>query len=338
MQLYEEEFAFYDLLVGQVLLTQADVDDRRRFINARHTLRLLTDALHAIPIVNENDTVANEEIRLGDNDRLASLVASLFDADLLVILSDVGGILTANPKLDPTATVIGEVGAFDAALDALIWTSPTGPGRGGMRTKVEAARTAARAGIPTVIAAGREANVVQRVLAGEVLGTLVIPPADSLPARQLWLLHGVQPAGRIVVDDGACQALTQRGKSLLARGVVAVEGKFPEGSAVAIVDRNGVAGAGWPALLRTSPAPPARAANESVLGFELRRCRIATIPPVAPGPRNAGSSALRLSASLVTCLDGAAGARIPTCRLLTRSLGRVLVGWLSCVSPSGGGA
>jgi glutamate 5-kinase len=235
MQLYEQEFAFYNLLVGQLLLTQADIDDRKRFINARHTLKLLAENLGAVPIVNENDTVANEEIRLGDNDRLAALVAALFEADLLLVLSDVSGLMSANPKQDPDAELLPRVTAGDDALHELIWDTPTGPGRGGMATKLEAARIASSAGIATVIASGREPDVVGRVLDGERLGTLLVPPQSSVGARRHWLLHGVASAGRVVVDAGAVTALLERGTSLLPSGIVDVEGRFSEGAAVDIV-------------------------------------------------------------------------------------------------------
>lgn len=239
MQQYEYEFGFYDILVGQVLLTQADIDDRRRFINARHTLKLLAEDLGAVPIVNENDAVANEELRLGDNDRLAALVAVLFEADLLVVLSDVAGLMTADPAVDATAEVISEVEAGDSQLDELVWRSKTGPGRGGMATKLEAARIAAKAGIATVVAAGREPRVVNRILAGEPLGTLFLPATDALSARRFWILHGVSQMGRIVIDDGAARAIVKGGKSLLPSGVHGVEGTFLEGDAVLIVDSAG---------------------------------------------------------------------------------------------------
>jgi glutamate 5-kinase len=238
MQLYEHEFAFHDLLVGQVLLTQADVDDRTRFINARHTLRMLSEELGAVPIINENDTVANEEIRLGDNDRLAALVASLIDAELLLILSDVAGVYTADPTKDPTATVIPEIAADDERLSQLVWRSPVGPGRGGMATKIEAARVAAKVGVATVIAPGREPGIIRRVLAGERVGTL-LQPSVSIGARRLWLMHGVAAAGRLHIDEGATRALRQEGRSLLPRGIKAVEGRFEEGAAVDIVGADG---------------------------------------------------------------------------------------------------
>lgn len=239
MQLYEHEFSFHGLHVGQVLLTQADVDDRKRFINARHTLMLLSEELGAIPIVNENDTVANDEIRLGDNDRLAALVATLFQADLLIILSDVDGLYDSDPTDNPEARLLPEVDAGDPALDALVWESPTGPGRGGMGTKLQAARMAAKAGIPTVIAPGRAPESVARVLAGEPVGTLFRPRPVALGSRRLWLLHGVTSAGRILVDAGAARAIAQGKKSLLPSGVTAVEGLFGEGGAVDIVGPDG---------------------------------------------------------------------------------------------------
>ena len=239
MQLYEHEFAFYNLLVGQILLTQADIDDRRRFINARHTLRFLSEEMNAIPIVNENDTVANDEIRLGDNDRLAALVSLLFDADLLVVLSDVDGLFPCNPKDDPAAKILSKVDADDPAIDGMIWRSNTGPGRGGMKSKVDAARMAARAGIPTVVAKGSEPSNLTRVLAGEDVGTLFLPGSAAISARRMWLLHGIHPAGTLVIDAGAAKAITERGKSLLPSGVLEVTGKFSEGDAIDIAAPDG---------------------------------------------------------------------------------------------------
>ncbi|MBN1947367.1 MAG: glutamate 5-kinase [Bradymonadales bacterium] len=236
MQLYEHEFAFYDLLVGQILLTRDDIDDRRRFINARHTIRLLSEELNAVPIVNENDTVANDEIRLSDNDWLAALVASICEADLLCILSDVAGIMTSNPREDPNASLLVEVHAEDHSLDERVGGHGSRGGRGGMMSKLNAARMAAKTGIPTVIGPGREPNVIHRILSGEPVGTLVIPPEGSIGARRLWLRHGVKPAGTLVIDTGAVEAIIQRGTSLLARGILKVEGKFSEGAAVDIVD------------------------------------------------------------------------------------------------------
>ncbi len=271
MQLYEHEFAFHNHLVGQVLLTQADIDDRRRFINARHTLKMLTEEMGAIPIVNENDTVANDEIRLGDNDRLAALVALLFEADLLIILSDVDGLYSSNPDTDPNARLLSQVKADDPALEQLVWKSPTGPGRGGMTTKIEAARMAARAGVPTVVAAGREIGNLGRILSGEEVGTLFTPAEGGMSARRLWLLHGVNSAGTIAVDDGAAKALKARGTSLLPSGIVGVEGKFGEGAAIEIVSKGTVIARG---LSSYSSADIARIAGRqsaeiaSILGFK----------------------------------------------------------------------
>ncbi len=271
MQLYEHEFAFHNHLVGQILLTQADIDDRRRFINARHTLKMLTEEMGAIPIVNENDTVANDEIRLGDNDRLAALVALLFEADLLVVLSDVEGLYSSNPATDPNATLLDEVKADDPALDGLVWKSPTGPGRGGMATKIEAARMAARAGVPTVVAAGRTIGHLSRVLSGEQVGTLFVPADSGISARRLWLLHGVNSAGTIVVDDGAARALQSGGKSLLPSGIIRVDGKFGEGAAIEITHADRVIARG---LSSYASADIARIAGRqsadiaSILGFK----------------------------------------------------------------------
>jgi glutamate 5-kinase len=240
MQKYESEFGKYSLSVGQVLLTQSDIDDRHRFINARHTLKVLSQEMGAVPIVNENDTVAYDEIRLGDNDRLAALVSCLVATDLLIILSDIEGIYKSNPEIDPKAELLSQARTDDPGLDKLVWKKKSGPGSGGMGTKIEAARIAASAGIPTIIAPGRTPNCLDRIFQGEPIGTLLMPPGSTLDARRLWLKHGVTISGRLWLDTGAVKALLNGGKSLLPSGITQVEGDFTAGAAVDICDPDGI--------------------------------------------------------------------------------------------------
>ncbi|MBI3634674.1 MAG: glutamate 5-kinase [Candidatus Rokubacteria bacterium] len=231
---YEAAFKPHDIAVGQVLLTAQDIADRARYLNARNTLLALL-AYGVLPIVNENDTVAVEEIKVGDNDNLSALVASLIEADLLVLLTDVDGLYTEDParnpgarKLDIVETVTGEITGLASAR--------TGRGSvGGMATKLEAAQKAAASGIPMVIASGYDSGVLTRILAGEPVGTYFAPRADRLTARKRWIAFAVAPQGRLAVDAGALRALTAGGKSLLPSGVVEVEGDFAAGEVVAVV-------------------------------------------------------------------------------------------------------
>jgi glutamate 5-kinase len=223
--------------VGQVLLTAQDISDRVRYLNARNTLRTLL-RLHVLPIVNENDTVAVEEIKVGDNDNLSALVASLIDADLLVLLTDVAGLYTEDPAVNPAARKIDTVEAITPEVERLVWDRSGRISVGGMATKLEAAQKAAAAGIPMVIASGREPGVLGRVLAGEPVGTLFKPRADRLAARKRWIGFAVPPQGRLTVDAGALRALTQQGRSLLPSGVVDVQGEFSAGEVVAVVSET----------------------------------------------------------------------------------------------------
>ncbi len=221
----------FGLHTAQILLTHDDLADRRRYLNARTTLRTLLD-LSVIPIVNENDTVTTDEIRVGDNDTLGALVANLIEADVLILLTDQQGLYTADPRRNPQATFVHEARAGDPALEAMAGGAGSALGRGGMLTKVLAAKRAARSGASTVIACGREANVLTRLAAGEAVGTTLIAPAASLAARKQWLADHVQLAGRLQLDAGAVRALAKEGKSLLPIGVVAVEGNFERGEIV----------------------------------------------------------------------------------------------------------
>ena len=231
---YEIAFKRHSIVVGQVLLTAQDIADRTRYINARNTLLALL-RFGVVPIVNENDTVAVEEIKVGDNDNLSALVASLVDADLLVLLTDVDGLYTADPSVTPDARRLDTVDAITDDLLRLVWDRSERVSVGGMATKLAAAQKAAGAGIPMVIASGREEGVLARVLAGESVGTCFAPRADPLAARKRWIAFAVPPRGRLTVDAGALRALRDEGRSLLPSGVVSVEGDFDAGEVVAVV-------------------------------------------------------------------------------------------------------
>jgi glutamate 5-kinase len=238
---YEAAFKRHGIQVGQVLLTAQDIGDRARYLNARNTLLALL-RFRVLPVVNENDTVAVEEIKVGDNDNLSALVASLIDADLLVLLTDVPGLYTADPARHAEARKLDTVPAVTDEITELAWSGPAPEGAvgvGGMATKLQAARKAAAAGIPMVIGSGREAGTLARVLAGETVGTYFAPRADRLTARKRWIAFAVAPQGRLTVDAGARSALTRQGRSLLPSGLTKVEGEFAAGDVVAVIDESG---------------------------------------------------------------------------------------------------
>jgi len=237
VQAYESCFRDHGIRTAQVLLTHADLADRQRYLNARSTLRTLI-ALGVVPVINENDTVVTDEIR-GDNDTLASLVANLIEADVLVILTDQQGLYTADPRKDPAATLVHEARAGEPQLEAMAGGAGSLIGRGGMLTKVLAAKGAARSGAHTVIASGHEADVLVRLGRGEATGTLLHADTAPLAARKTWLAAHVQVTGRLVLDAGAVRALAAGGKSLLPIGVKAVEGEFDRGAVVACVAPDG---------------------------------------------------------------------------------------------------
>ncbi len=233
------ELAFKEcgLLAAQILLTHEDIANRERYLNSRSTLWTLLQ-LGVVPVINENDTVATEEIKLGDNDTLAGLVSNLVEADLLVILTDQDGLMTADPRSDPTATLIGAAEAEDPRLLAIAGDGGAW-GRGGMRTKVTAARLAARSATSTVIVGGRRPGVLLDIAAGRSVGTLLAAPATKLAARKLWLAGTLHVRGRLKLDAGACRVLREQGKSLLPVGVMAIEGEFERGELVSCIDESG---------------------------------------------------------------------------------------------------
>ncbi len=235
---FEDEFEEHRLLTAQVLLTHDDLSDRQRYLNARGTLLTLLE-FGVIPVINENDAVATEEIRFGDNDTLGALVANLVQADLLIILTDQLGIFDANPSLNPEAKLIRSIGVNDQLLDQVAGDSISGLGRGGMTTKVRAARLAARSGAATVIVSGKIDQVVTRVMNGEDLGSHLIPDIAPLAARKQWLAAQLQLKGELTLDQGAVNSLQNGGKSLLAIGVKAVHGNFRRGDLVSCQDELG---------------------------------------------------------------------------------------------------
>ncbi len=238
IQSYESNFSALGLKTAQILLTHADLADRDRYLNARNTLLTLL-ALGVVPIINENDTVVTDEIKVGDNDTLGALVANLIDADCLVILTDQPGLYSADPRKDPNARFIHEARAGDVLLEAMAGGAGSSLGKGGMLTKVLAAKRAATSGAHTAIAWGREPDVLQRLSRGESVGTLLVSGTASLAARKQWLADHLQTRGSVVIDAGAAKALLAQGKSLLPVGVVEVKGEFARGEVISVFTDQG---------------------------------------------------------------------------------------------------
>lgn len=238
IQSYESEFSKYDLHTAQILLTHDDLSNRQRYLNARNTVRSLLD-LGVVPIINENDTVVTDEIRFGDNDTLAALVANLIEADYLLILTDQNGLFDRNPREHSDAKLISKASANDNSLAAMAEGGAGTFGRGGMATKVSAAKLASRSGTSTLIAAGNENKIIQRVFAGEELGTLLYAEQNPITARKQWLAGHLQIKGKLILDEGAVKKLCESGSSLLAVGVREAEGEFSRGEIVSCVTTDG---------------------------------------------------------------------------------------------------
>lgn len=238
IQAYETCFQRRGLRTAQVLLTHDDLANRKRYLNARVTIRTLLD-LGVVPIINENDVVANEELRFGDNDTLGALVANLLNANLLILLTDQAGFYDADPRKNPQARLISETAVDAPELDEAAGSVGGALGRGGMFTKLRAARLAARSGTAVVIASGVEPDVISRVVAGETIGTLLLPNIEPESARKRWLAGQLTVKGQVALDDGAVRALKASGCSLLAVGVVSVRGTFQRGDLVSCVDSRG---------------------------------------------------------------------------------------------------
>ena len=239
MALYEQIFGLYDLKIAQVLLTRTDLNDRRRYLNSRNTLAAILNQ-HIIPIINENDTVATEEIRVGDNDNLSALVANLIEADLLIVLTDQPGLFTADPRLDGEAKLIREITSTE--IPESLWQAAggtgSGMGSGGMVTKLQAADLARRSGTRVVIASGTETDILLRLVEGENLGTHFLPVSTTLESRKRFLLAARHPPGALLVDEGAAQALLHN-SSLLPVGIVSVSGSFERGDIVRVTGQSG---------------------------------------------------------------------------------------------------
>ena len=238
-QMYETKLREQGMGSAQVLLTHADLADRERYLNARSTLLTLL-SLNVVPVINENDTVVNDEIKFGDNDTLGALVANLVEADALIILTDQKGLYTADPRRDPAAQFVHEAKAGDAALEAMAGGAGSSIGKGGMITKILAAKRAAGSGASTVIAWGREPDVLVRLVGGEALGTLLVAQTQKKQARKQWMADHLQMRGAVVVDAGAATKVRDEGKSLLPIGMVSVEGHFSRGDVIAVRDASGV--------------------------------------------------------------------------------------------------
>ena len=237
MYAYDQLFGWHEIIIAQTLLTRADLSDRLRYLNAQNTLRTLLE-LRAIPIVNENDVVAVEEIqetKFGDNDNLSALVANLIDADLLMLLTDTAGLYTADPNREPDAKLIERVDKIDGSIEKLAGASVSGRGTGGMATKIEAAKLATASGVAVVIASGRVPDVIVKLAKGESIGTYFQPVASRLESRKRWLLSQLSK-GKLFIDEGAASALRKQNKSLLPAGITRVSGKFERGDVVNIFE------------------------------------------------------------------------------------------------------
>ncbi|MBI5592755.1 MAG: glutamate 5-kinase [Deltaproteobacteria bacterium] len=228
---YENAFERYGNKVAQILLTSDDLNNRKRYLNARNTLYTLL-SWQVVPIINENDTVTIESIKFGDNDNLAAMIALLMDADILIILSDIDGLYAKDPRSNPDAELIPTVTTFKKSLEKVAGDNPGSLGTGGMLSKIKAAKKVTAAGVPMVIANGNVPDILEKLFDGEPFGTFFVPQAERLPSRKCWIGYSLKPEGVIVIDQGAATAVLKRGKSLLSSGIVGVEGDFGIGAPV----------------------------------------------------------------------------------------------------------
>jgi glutamate 5-kinase len=239
MQVYEKLFSEYGQIVAQVLLTRSDISDRKRYLNARNTILTLLK-YHVIPIINENDTVATEELKIGENDSLSALVAGLIEADLLILLSDIDGLYTADPKLDPTATLIPLVTEINSELLGMAGGAGSALGTGGMITKLEAAQMATAAGASMVLMNGQNPAKIQTIFSGTPEGTVFLSNQTVVNSRKRWIAYGPMVNGQLIVDSGAERALLKKGTSLLPSGIVDLDGDFEEGDLIKILNQDQV--------------------------------------------------------------------------------------------------
>jgi len=269
MRQYSAAFAKHDVVVGQVLLTRDVFANRSQYLHAREALTRML-ALGVVPVVNENDTVTVEELRLGDNDRLAALVCHLADAAMLVLLTDTAGLFSDDPRLNDSAELLSAVQHNDSILDELFRATSRGVfGSGGVTTKVAAARMAAWSGVPTVIANAADEHVVHQALAGDDVGTWIDPHPSGLSARKLWIAFGIPRRGEVTIDDGAAQALRKQGRSLLAVGVRLVTGDFDAGQAVAVLGSDGATIAKGLVRMSSQAVRDAAGRHSSMVGGEV---------------------------------------------------------------------
>lgn len=238
IHIYENYFSRYQQMVAQVLLTHDDLSHRRRFLNARNTLLALLE-LGIIPIINENDTVVVDEIKVGDNDNLSALITNLIEADLLIILTDIEGICERDPRSHPDAKCISLIEDIDADMEGVMGETKSQMSVGGMASKIQAARKASRFGISTVVACGTKKEVLRQILKGKEVGTLILPKMKTLSSRKHWIAFNLRPKGDVIVDEGAKKAIVQKGKSLLPSGVLEVRGSFGRGDSVSCVGPRG---------------------------------------------------------------------------------------------------
>lgn len=238
MRTYEDIFAGFDQKVAQVLLTHDDLSHRDRYLNVRNTLLTLLE-WGLIPIINENDTVSVEELRFGDNDTLGAMITNLIEADLFVVLTDVAGLFSANPSTDPSAARLATVAKVNAEIEDMAGSPTSALGTGGMRSKIVAAKTVAARGGCSFIGPGRQGNVLDELFAGVDVGTFFLPAPATLHSRKHWIAFTLKPKGELVLDEGACRALSKAGKSLLPSGIVEVRGRFGVGAAVHCLNREG---------------------------------------------------------------------------------------------------
>lgn len=238
MQAYEHAFAGYEREVAQVLLTHADLSHRSRYLNVRNTICTLFE-FGVIPIINENDTVSVEELRFGDNDSLGALIANMIGADMFIILTDVDCLYTGNPDKDPTARPVYTVPKITREVEMMAGNTTSSLGTGGMQTKIKAAKMVASSGGSSFIGPGRNKHILQELFSGDLIGTFFLPSADRLTSRKHWIAHVLRPQGHLVLDEGACRAIVQKGKSLLPSGIKEVRGRFSVGSSVHCLDEGG---------------------------------------------------------------------------------------------------
>lgn len=238
MHTYDGAFGKYDQKIAQVLLTHSDLSRRDRYLNVRNTINTLFQ-FGVIPIINENDTVSVEELRFGDNDTLGALVANLIEADMFICLTDVVGLYNGNPHNDPNARPIYTVAEVTPEIEAMAGNVKSALGTGGMQSKIRAAKMVAAGGGSSFIGPGREKNILQQLFSGEMVGTFFLPRSSKLPSRKHWIGYVLKPKGRVILDQGACIALTKKGKSLLPSGILAVQGKFGLGDSVECCDQEG---------------------------------------------------------------------------------------------------